>query len=180
MLGWINACRNFYSEGSKEKKCRQKFFDSTHILGCGTPLVILFDISRQFLKATFWNFWPKYWSYTKILFCKVVDLAKIMGLSRTLFLSKTNSLACNFRKCRENWTLEPKSITKGVSQAKLWVVSKICCLHFFTLDPSEKKLRQAFFHQNNILEVISCFRPLGHAKRKFWLFFPKNHYFLQK
>ena len=129
---------------------------------------------------TIWNFWPDYWSYIKILFCKVVDLAKIMGLSSTTFLSKTNSLACNCRKCWENWTFVPKSITKGVPQPKLWAVSKIFCGHFFSLNLTYKKLWQAFFHHNNILWVISCFSPSGPGKCQFWPFLPKNHIFLQK
>ena len=133
--------------------------------------MILFGISRQFLKVTFWIFWPNYWFYIKILFCKVVDLAKIMELIGTTFLSKTNSLASNFQKCPENWTSAPKSITKGVPQPKLLVISKIFCVHFFTLDPTEKKLNQAFFHRNNILRVISRFRPLGPSKCKFWPFY---------
>ena len=90
-----------------------------------------------------------------------------MELIGTTFLSKTNSLASNFQKCPENWTLAPKSITKGVPQPKLLVISKIFCVHFFTLDPTEKKLNQAFFHRNNILRVISRFRPLGPSKCKF-------------
>ena len=104
---------------------------------------------------------------SKFLYCKVVDLAKIMVLYRTTFLSKTNSLASNYQKCRKNWTSAPKSITKGVPQPKLLVISKIFCVHFFTLDPTEKKLTQAFFHRNNILRVISRFRPLGPSKCKF-------------
>ena len=142
--------------------------------------MILFGISRQFLKVTFWIFWPNYWFYIKILFCKVVDLAKIMELSWTTFLSKTNSLASNYQKCRKNWTSAPKSITKGVPQPKLWVISKIFWVHFFTLNPTEKKLGQAFFHQSNILGVVSRFRHLGPAKLKFWPFSPKKLHFLQK
>ena len=142
--------------------------------------MILFGISRQFLKVTFWIFWPNYWFYIKILFCKVVDLAKIMELIGTTFLSKTNSLASNFQKCPENWTSAPKSITKGVPQPKLLVISKIFCVHFFTLDPTEKKLNQAFFHRNNILRVISRFRPLGPSKCKFWPFLHKNLIFCKR
>ena len=129
---------------------------------------------------TFWNFWPNYWSYIKILFCKVVDLEKIMRLNSTTFLSKTNSLACNVRKCRENWTSAPKSITKGVPKGKLLVISKIFWVHFFTLDPTEKKSGQAFFHQNNISGVISRLVPLGPSKCKFWQFLPKNYIFFKK
>ena len=95
-------------------------------------------------------------------------------------MSKTYSLACNCRKCLENWAFAPKSITKGVPQPKLWVVSKIFWGHFFSLDLTEKKLGQAFFHQNNILGVISRFRPSGLAKCQFWPFLPKNHFFFVK
>ena len=114
------------------------------------------------------------------MFCKVVDLAKIMGLSSTTFLSKTNSLACNVRKCHGNWTSALKSITKGVLQPKLLVISKIFWVHFFTLDPTEKKNGQAFFHQNNISGVISRFVRLGSSKCKFWPFLQKNPIFLPK
>ena len=129
---------------------------------------------------TIWNFWPNFWSYIKKLFCKVVDLAKIMWLSSTSFLSKTNSLACNVRKCRENWTSAPKSITKGVPKGKLLVISKIFWVHFFTLDPTEKKLGQTFFHQNNILGVISQFRHSGPGNSNFDHFYQKKITFFAK
>ena len=136
-IWWKSACHNFFSVGSKEKKFRQKFFGLTHTSGSRTQLDILFSI-YTFQKWLFGIFWPNFWFYIKILLCKVVDLAKIMEFSRTTFVAKTNSLACNFRKCRKNWILSLKSIIKGVPQPKLWVVSKIFCVHFFTLDHTEK------------------------------------------
>ena len=96
-----------------------------------------------------------------------VDLAKIMELSRTVFLSKTNRLAYNFQKCHEKWTLAPKSVIKGVSQPKLWVVLKILCLHFFPFTLLKKSwgihfyTRTIFrkFHTlwDNSHTYISCF-----------------------
>ena len=102
-----------------------------------------------------------------------------MGLSSKTLLSKTYSLACNCRKFLENWAFAPKSITKGLPQPKLWVVSKIFCGHFFSLDLAEKKLGRAFFHQNNILGFISRLRVSGPERFQFWPFFKKSR-FLQK
>ena len=73
--------------------------------------------------------------------------------------------------------MESKSITKGVSQPKVWVVSKIFSVHFFTLAPTEKKLGQAFFHQNNILEVFSSFVTLELRNINFGLILPKIGFF---
>ena len=64
----------------------------------------------------------------------------------------------------------PKSITEGGLQPKIWVESKKFCLHFFSSHLTEKKLGQAFFHQNNILGSISLFIALRPTKLKFWPF----------
>ena len=71
----------------------------------------------------------------------------------------------------------PKSITNRVLQPKIWVESKNFCLHFYSWDLSEKKLWQAFFHQNNILEVFSTFVTLELRNINFGLILPKIRFF---
>ena len=98
--------------------------------------------SRQLPKVTLWIFRPNHRFHIKTLFCKVADLAKIKEPSWTTPPSQTNSLASNFGKCRENWHLAPKSITKGVPHPQLLVASKIRGVHLPTPDPTEKKSGQ--------------------------------------
>ena len=77
-----------------------------------------------------------------------------MTLIRTTLLSWTNSLVCNFRKLRENWTSEPKSITKKVPQPKRRLASKSFCVHFYTVDPPKKSWDKYFFIRTIFLELL--------------------------
>ena len=70
-----------------------------------------------------------------------------------------------------------KSITDGGLQPKIWVESKKFCLHFFSLHLTEKKLGQAFFHQNTILRVSSYFITSHPRNSNFGIFSPKIYFF---
>ena len=131
------------------------------MLGCRTLLRILFGILRQFLKVTFWIFWPNYWFYIKILFCKVVDLAKIMEPSWTTFLCKTNSLASNMAVDLFKFTVT------SFWKSKIYFCSRVSgslCDSIFEAWPGLKKTRQVFFKKKRLWRVFKFFF--------FWFIYP--------
>ena len=77
--------------------------------------------------------------------------------------------------------MAPKNIAKEVPlpEPKLWVVSKMFLCAFVNLRLYLKILGQAFFHQDNILGVIS-FTHLGPVKRLFRPFLPKTTHLVKK
>ena len=71
----------------------------------------------------------------------------------------------------------PKSITDWGLQPKIWVESKNFCLHSFSLHLTEKKLGQAFFHQDTILGVSSSSITSHPLNSNFGIFSPKIDFF---
>ena len=106
-----------------------------------------------------------------IFFCKIYNFAEQnFNVGSIVWPEIPKS---HFKNCREML----KSITDGGLQPKIWVESKKFCLHFFSLHLTEKKLGQAFFHQNTILRVSSYFITSHPRNSNFGIFSPKIDFF---
>ena len=140
LFWWKNACPNFFSVRSEEKKCPQKILDTTHSLGCGTPLVILFGAKDQF---------------SRHLQAKLLVLDKNVILPCSIICARSTTL--NFIVGSKVWQEIPKSHLKKLSwKAKkyhLWNPSarkriKRSIKNFvriFSLLPTEKKIDKHLF-----------------------------------
>ena len=73
----------FFSVRSEEKKCPQKIFDTTHSLGCGPPLVILFGAKVQFSRH-----YLQFQAKLQVLDKNVVELSLIIFARSTTLQNK--------------------------------------------------------------------------------------------